>query len=77
MTTHDDAVLRRKLEQHLKSNRWMTMKDMVRAAHQKKHNEDIERRTREKEIEAFEEKGIISDHLAAFIAQIKIPGEEK
>ena len=77
MTTHDDAMLRKKLERFLKKYPKSSLEDLVRAAHEKKFHIDPNRRMRATEIKAFQENGIISDHLAAFIEQVKIPGEEK
>lgn len=75
MSTHDDTALREKLARFLKKYPKSSLEDLIRAAHEKRYRIDPNRRMRAAEIKAFEE-GIISPHLAAFIEDMKIPGEE-
>ena len=76
MTTLENALLREKLARYLKKYPKSSLEDLVRASHEKKFHIDPNRRMREAEIKALEERGIISDHLAVFIKDMKIPGEE-
>lgn len=77
MTAHDDTLLREKIARYLKKYPLSSLEDLVRAAHEKRFHIDPNRRMRATEIKAFKETGIISDHLAAFVRDMKIPGEEK